>query len=262
MNSALLILCLKQVLYEPLVTVITGEIPIVISAPHGGKLAIPDCPLRTRKETPLFVTVEDSGTARLAQAIADEILKQTGKRPWVVVARFARKYADANRPAKWAFESEAAKKPYDDYHRALRKAVDSARKQDPFGLLIDVHGQKLDQNVVFRGTQNRKTVMGLLERRGEAGFTGKESFLGRLESSGIRISPTHSQTDQQEDSKYDGGFTVQTYGSSRKDGLDAIQLEFGEHYRNNQGYSETAKKIAQAIVDTYLANAKRQPTNL
>jgi N-formylglutamate amidohydrolase len=230
-----------------LVTVIEGELPIVISAPHGGTLSIPDCPLRTKKETPQFATVLDTGTDLLAQAIATKLEARLKKKPWVVIANFSRKYVDANRKEAWGVESDAGKAVYSAYHKALRRAVDEVRRTNKTGLLIDVHGQSTDAQTVFRGTDNRKTVFQTLEHQGEPSFTGRDSFLGHLESLGVVISPTCQESDKLEHPKYDGGYIVQAYGSKKKGSIDAIQLEFGKSFRDKAGYESTAEKVAEAL---------------
>lgn len=46
------------------------------------------------------------------EKLADAIESKMGKRPYVVIARFARKYLDANRRARNAFESPESELVY------------------------------------------------------------------------------------------------------------------------------------------------------
>jgi hypothetical protein len=54
--------------------------------------------------------------------------------------------------------------------------------------------------------------------------------------------------DGKEQSGFTGGYIVQTHGSHRPNGLDAIQLEFGSEYRDKENRSKTAQVLSQAIV--------------
>ena len=231
--------CLKSDLTE----VVDGDLPIVITAPHGGTMPIPGSPERSDKSLPQFVTVLDTRTDDLARATAREVESLFGKKPFVVIAKFARTYADANRPAKYGAESDPARAVHAEYHEAVRKAVDGVRAKFGKGILVDIHGQGADKETVFRGTQNLKTVKGLSD---EVLF-GPKSFLGVLESQGVKIFPTIANAHDNENPKFDGGYTVQTYGLGHEDGITAIQLEFGASYRSTKAIPDTAKKLAVAL---------------
>jgi N-formylglutamate amidohydrolase len=249
---AVSLLCLSAHLNQEktqlLVEVIEGELPIVISAPHGGKLPIPNCPVRVNKEIPQFATVEDTNTNLVAKKAAERIEKLTGKRPWLVIANFSRKYADANRKEEWAYENEAAKETYRAYQNALRKACDKTLATHSNGLLLDIHGQSSNADLAFRGTQNQLTVHHLISDFGEDGFTGESSFLSSLEKSGIQIHPKCSEPEVKENSKYDGGFIVQSFGGKKKSSVVAIQLELGMKYRRKDAIANTASRLADAAI--------------
>ena len=226
---------------SPLIETVEGELPIVITAPHGGTMAIPGGIERSNTGAKQFVTVTDTRTDVLARTTAAEVENATGKKPWVVVAKFSRKYLDVNRPVEVGAEGDAAKAVYKEYHDDVRKAVDAVRAKFGKGLLIDIHGQGSAPETVFRGTQNLKTVTGLSD------LAGPTSFLGLLEASGVAISPTSAMAHDKENPKLDGGYTVQTYGSQHPDGIYSIQLEFGATYRATKAIPETAKKLATAL---------------
>src|SRR5438045_2383400 len=85
---------------HPLVVATEGKLPIILSAPHGGEMPIPGVPERKgdalERGPGKFVTARDTGTQELALALADAIEKRMGQRPYLVAAKFHRKYADAN----------------------------------------------------------------------------------------------------------------------------------------------------------------------
>jgi N-formylglutamate amidohydrolase len=158
-----------------------GTLPIILTVPHGGREEIPGAAPRDTRGKPSggrgFVTVTDANTDRLALGIAAQIKAVTGKEPYVVLAKFKRQYADPNRPPEIGVESPAARPCYDYYHRSIRRFIDEIRSKYPAGLLIDVHGQMKDPNVVMRGTQNGRTVARLLERAGVPAVTGGQRHL-------------------------------------------------------------------------------------
>jgi len=253
----------KDLAPADLVVTREGTLPIIITAPHGGSEAIPGAAPRNTVGKPGggtgFVTVTDLNTDRLALGIAAEIKALTGKEPYLVVAKFQRKYADPNRPPEVGVDSPAARPYYDYYHQAVRRFIDEIRSKYPAGLLIDVHGQKKDPNVVMRGTQNGRTVARLLERAGVGAVTGANGIFGELAANGFNVSPANDvpPAGTTENRGYDGGYTVGTYGSGAPDGIDAVQMEFGTKYRLNGAVDTSAKDAAKAIVAFYDAYLKK-----
>lgn len=229
---------------EPLVVARVGELPIVVTAPHGGRRPLVGVPVRVGDGVSKFVVVNDTNTEVLAEKVAAAIEKKIGKKPHLVIAHFERKFCDVNRPAESAYESEKAKPAYDAYHTAVRKACQTAKDDWGGGLLLDLHGQAADAGAIFRGTQNGKTVTLLTGRHGGKALTGPDSVQGQLEKKGYRFIPAADSTDP-EDKRFNGGYTVGTYGTGT--GLDAIQLEMGGDQRAKKALDATAADIADAV---------------
>lgn len=245
---------------EPLVTVERGELPIVLSAPHGGSRSIPGVPLRRGVGVESFKSKSDAYTGSLTERLADALEKELGKRPYVVIARFHRKYIDANRPRAAAYESEAAKPVYDAYHRALETARGEVVERWGRGLLLDVHGQAAEPKAVIRGTRNGSTTKHLVLRFGREALIGETSLFGRLAKQGFPVIPEVGSSDD-EHPAYDGGHIVATYGSRQSGTLDAIQLELGRELRSPRNNDDTAKRLANAITafaNDYLPKDERR----
>jgi hypothetical protein len=128
-----------------------------------------------------FVTTVDPETDRLALGIAARIKALTQGDVYLVVARFDRKYIDANRAPGIAFDQAAAQPYYDAYHAAIRRFVDEIRARHPHGLLIDVHGQAKIPDGLARGTIDGRSIRQLLARAGAAAMTGPNGLFGQLE---------------------------------------------------------------------------------
>ena len=236
---------------EELVMVSKGTLPIVLSAPHGGTLKIAGVDVRQGQGMATgpsgFFTGRDGGTSELALAVAQALEKQTGKKPYMVVSKAHRKYLDPNRPSEIAYEDSDAAPVYQRYHGTLQRYCKEVLQKYRTGLLLDIHGQGSSSKTVYRGTGNGKTVVRLKERFGESAHSGDQSFFGMLNRFGWQVYPYPA--DGKEQSGFTGGYIVQTHGSHRPSGLDAIQLEFGSEYRDKENRSKTADVLTQAIIE-------------
>ncbi len=239
-----------------------GDLPIILSAPHGGSLDLPGVPARKGDgmETGAagFFTGRDSGTDELTHAVADAIERQFGHRPYVVTSRAHRRYLDPNRPAAIAYEDPKAKPIYDYYHATLAEYCRQITERFHGGILLDIHGQGSRRDTVFRGTKNGLTVTNLRGRFGELSHSGPKSLFGLLQSRGWTVHPANLSGDDpsgKEQSGFTGGYIVQTYGSHKARPIDAIQLEFGADYRVPSRRSQTAEVLSDALAEyatTYL----------
>ena len=241
---------------DDFVTVQKGTLPVIISAPHGGRKKVPDVPERVGTGLTNFQTVRDENTAELTEKFIAELEKLLDGKPWVVVARFERKYLDVNRSRDDGYESDKAKPYYDAYHDPLAAACKAVKETFGRGILLDIHGQAVHPNAICRGTQNLKTVGLLKERDGMPAVRGKNSVLGRMEKLGYKVLPAGDADDKtKEEPKFTGGHIVGTYGSHTAYAIDAMQLELGTNLRAKDKYADTAKDLAEAVrvfYDAYL----------
>ena len=239
-----------------LVFVRKGTLPVIVSAPHGGRTAVPGVPPRLGVGVAKFATVRDANTAELADRFVAALEKQLGGKAWVVVARFDRKYLDVNRPRDGSYESDRAKAYYDAYHDPLAAACKAVKTTHGAGLLLDLHGQGTHPDAICRGTRNGKTVTLLKERYGWPAVVGKNSVMGRLERAGYTVLPKCDAGEAaKEEAAFNGGYIVGTYGSHTGYAIDAVQVEFGTNSRERDAYPKTADALADAVAafhDAYL----------
>jgi len=231
---------------ESLLTVRVGMLPIILSAPHGGRAPIPDIAARRGIGVPQFTAERDSNTDELAEKIAMKMEEKLGARPFLVIARFGRKYADANRAEDRAYESAEARPYYLAYHRALAQACDQVRRSWGRGWLLDIHGQAAESQTIFRGTENGRSTSALERLFGREAIAGRNSILGQMAERGYKIVPPLASHEPER--RYSGGYTTQTYGSHRAIGIDAMQLELGTSLRSRANLERTAADLADAIV--------------
>ena len=150
-----------------------------------------------------------------------------GEAPYVVIANFDRAYIDANRSLLCAFEDRDAQQFYDEYHNTVRDFVDEIRADNGgMGLLFDIHGTTRiasDPADVYLGTLNGEAISTLLRLDSRA-MARRRSLPGLLREAGYVVSAKIPETLR-------GDFTLETYGSSNADGVDAIQIEIESNLR-------------------------------
>ena len=235
---------------EGLIIARAGTLPILLTVPHGGLDGVPNVPVRSRG-----TTSTDVHTIELTEALARHLQTSLGAQPYIVAARFSRKYIDANRADAEAFDSPDAKPAYDAYHNQIRLFIAQIKERFPQGaLLLDIHGQSGDPSVVHRGTQNEATVAALVRKHGSAALIGADSILGAVERKGYKVFPPNTPIGSPpEDRRYNGGYTVQTYGSGKSDGIDAIQIEVGRDLRTDSRFAAALSEAIIVFYKSYLA---------
>lgn len=116
---------------------IPGNLPLVISAPHGGREKPDEIPQREKGVVDI-----DTNTQELARAIADELQKQTGHRPHLIICRLHRSKLDCNREIEEAAAgSPVGEKAWTEYHDFVARALKTAIAQGGRAFYIDLHGQ-------------------------------------------------------------------------------------------------------------------------
>ncbi len=230
---------------DSLIMIQTGDCPIILSAPHGGRNPIHGVAKRHgNKNIRDFVIQRDNNTLELTEQLASKLEKNFGIRPYIVIARFERKYLDVNRRPEDAYESENARYYYEEYHKAIQGASQEVLHQWGCGLFLDIHGQTARPDAIFRGTRNGKTVEDLLSRFGKTALSGQQSILGYLETKGYTTLPANN-SDEAENSHFKGGYIVKTVHAET--GIDAIQIEIGSYWRKKERLDKTADDLAEAI---------------
>ena len=117
---------------------LSGNLPIIISVPHGGYLepnSIPD------RNCSGCVYVKDSYTQELGRAIANAIYQKTSCYPNMIINLLHRKKLDANRSIETAADSNLiAEQAWYDFHSFIDSSKQSIITKYGAGLFIDLHG--------------------------------------------------------------------------------------------------------------------------
>jgi N-formylglutamate amidohydrolase len=212
-----------------------GTMPAILTCPHGGDKQPPGVANpRTGAGLPSDCRFEpntDRFTRTITRGVAQLLFDVFGEAPYIVIANFDRAFIDANRRAsdKCAFEDPDAQQFYDEYHNTIRNFVDEIKADNGgLGLLFDIHGTvEIDHDPaeVYLGTLNGEAIFNLLSRDSLA-MSRRRSLPGLLTEAGYVVSAKIPETLR-------GDFTLETYGSSNTNGIDAIQIEIESNLRTD-----------------------------
>ena len=241
--------------YDTLLLVerLRGTLPVLLACGHDGAQQPEGVRAREREQFPAccdFQPSRDRNVADLTRALVDQLRRQVGEAPYVVIATFHRKYIDANRSAACAFEPGPAQPYYEEYHAVLRGFIDEIRAEnDGIGLMLDLHGAQRRSDApadIYVGTENGETIAALRAGTSDDALYRRRGLVGLLQAADYAMLP--SRFGNREHPAFTGGYTVETYGSQRADGIDAIQLEIAAELRTNAaGRARLATVLGSAI---------------
>lgn len=251
---------------------IAGELPVIVSAPHGGALRPDEIPDRTSG-----TTVTDLNTAELARAVDSALVRRTGKHAHVVIVRLHRVKLDANRDLTEGAQGDAeAELAWQDFHRFLTDAKDDVSQRHTGGLYLDLHGhghaiQRLELGYLLNPAQLREPDVSLdqhpmyetassirtLSVRSPLSFAellrGPSSLGSLFEAEGFPAVPSAATPDPGDDEYFDGGFNTYTHGCRAGGVICAVQIE-----ANRIGVRDTEENRARfaaavaRVIESYL----------
>ncbi|OQR87332.1 hypothetical protein ACHHYP_09118 [Achlya hypogyna] len=238
-----------------------GNVPILLSIPHGGgataatllgRWQMSHLTQRSPSKTSAkrFTIFADTRTVHVGADAAKAFHGLTGGgQPYMVIAKFHRKYVDVNRAAHedaYVPDTALAERIHATYHSTLLHALQEIWLRFPMydPLLLDIHGQRAatcprlgisnveSKQLVYIGTHNGLTIHSMDSRR---------YFLGHLHQAlldkawlGLYPPAEHDKDGrlgwEAERKEFLGGYIVRTYGHSAT-GANAIQLELGASMR-------------------------------
>lgn len=244
----------------------TGNYPLIITVPHGGRLVDSTFILRTKENCsdPKFAIPYDTNTPELAELIDSIVFARTGKYPHIVFMRLKRTYIDVNREMKYAVPVGCSKivDVYNNFYTFINSAKQNITNDFGAGLLLDFHAHGHQKQEVEIGYQISKDNLNLSdEELNNAGLDtlcgiynivkinklnqtfaqylrGDNSFGTLLYNNGTPCIP-HKYNPQPLDTKYfSGAYVTKSSGSCSGGTIDAIQLEF-----NGDSRKEPIKRI-------------------
>jgi N-formylglutamate amidohydrolase len=265
---------------------IAGDMPVIISAPHGGSLQPKEIPDRIRKDSDDdFATVTDTFTTELAVTLSETFKSYYGHSPHVVICHLKRTKVDCNRELEEAAGSNvSAGIAWRDFHRFLSVASNSVVASSGRGCYVDLHGQshpikRVELGYSLTGAQLEQPDTTLNQPRHSAKSSlrtlasselptpfsellrGSNSIGGLLAARGFPAVPSPSmphpgfreRTNGHSSAMnpyFNGGYNLRKYTSLHSHGpIDGLQLE-----ANFTGVRDTAAnrvRFAQALAESF-----------
>lgn len=244
---------------------LAGDLPVILSAPHGGRLRPEEIPDRTAG-TLAF----DTNTQELARAIADELHARTGHWPHIIICRLSRRKVDCNREiVEAAAGNPYAEQAWRDFQGFIDAAQAAVVRQRGRGIYIDLHGHghatprlelgylhSVEQLALTDAELNAGTyaadsslaAIAALNRRSSYAdlLRGPLSFGAIMEQHGFLCSPSPSNPHPKAPF-FNGGY------NTRRHGHDAAPLAGLQIETNSRGVRDTPAnraKFAKALADT------------
>lgn len=232
-----------------------GNLPIILSAPHGGSLeptSIPD------RDCSGCVYVRDSWTQPITEAIYDEFVLATGCYPHAIINLLHRKKFDANRDIGDAADGNATvEEAWSNYHDFIAAAKTKTVSDYGHGLFLDIHGhahaiQRIELGYLLSGSELRMsdTALNTTDFVAESSIKslvstniqgnshsdllrGIMSFGTLLDGKGFPSVPSSSDPFPDVGAPYfNGGYNTQRHGSRTSNAtIDAIQVELNSAIR-------------------------------
>ncbi len=223
---------------------LAGDLPIVLTSPHGGRLRPDAIPNRTKG-----VTDMDVNTQELARALAAELFARTGRHAHLVASHLHRSKLDPNREIEEAAQGDPiAQKAWQEFHAAIRGALAAAVERHGFAFLIDLHGHAhpiarlelgyaLDAKQLNRddkafdasGVMQLGTLRDLHARLGGSAaalLRGPGSLGDLFESRGLRATPSPREPQPGDGPFFSGGYIVRQHAAAPDTPkVDGLQIE-------------------------------------
>ncbi len=224
---------------------IAGDLPFIISAPHGGSANPAELPDRT---SGTFST--DTNTDLLARAVGQAMFSRFGQHhPHVIICRLDRLKIDCNREIVEGGQGNPLTEiSWNDFQNFILVAKQTVLKQFGRGFYIDLHGhghavQRLEIGYLLSAGQlglsdmtlnssatyaNQSSIRELNVRSPSlfaALLRGPTSLGGRLAIAGYPCVPSPPVADPGGDPYFNGGYNTAQHGSESGGTISAVQIE-------------------------------------
>lgn len=248
-----------------------GNLPIIITAPHGGYLK--PTTIIDRSCTNCSY-VQDANTQELARTIDSLFFVKTGCHTHLIINRLHRIKFDANREiSEAAVGNLTVENLWKEYNQNIENAQKEIIKKYGKGLLLDIHGhghtiQRLEIGYLLSDADLQKsdkeievakyletssirniTKQNLLNQNFSQLLRGKNSLGTLLQKAGYPSVPSEEMPSTKNgESYFSGGYTTQTHGSLVKGTIDAIQIE--HNFTNVRDSEVNRRKYATVLTNT------------
>ena len=246
---------------------IPGDLPVILSAAHGGGLTPAEINDRT-----WGVTVTDRNTTELTLAVRDAFFDQTGHTPHVIISHLSRVKLDPNREIIEAAQGNVfAEHAWEEFQGFIEVARKTVTSDFGGGMYFDMHGHghpigRLELGYLLSISMlnqpdtalNNLTTAEMTSIRA-IGFDspisfskllrGPTSFGGYLETEGIRAVPSPGDPSPGTDPYFIGGYNTHRHGSiEANEVVSGIQIE--HHFRGIRDSNQNRRSYATRLATT------------
>lgn len=258
---------------ENWVEVIKGDMPLVLSAPHGGGFHDEDIPDRDCPDLGRVVKGADRNTKELALAMQEYFYTKYKKRPYVVIANLSRRKVDQNREIGLATCNDPIGiQAWNSYHDAVKAVMEDAKQYGQL-FFVDIHGhghkvQRLELGYSLNSKQlesayNRNntpkmpttsSLANYLSNGGKRDFHdmlfGDYAFGTLLENNGVRATPSKQDPHPKEgEAFFAGGHITRKFTAADFPYAFGVQIEL--QFSGMRDTDENRKKFAEAFAKSY-----------
>ena len=255
-----------------------GNLPFVISVPHGGYLAPDSIPDRDCYGCKY---VRDSYTQEIGYKLIDRFYEITGCYPHVVINLLSRKKFDANRDITDAADGNLlVEKAWYGYHAFIDSAKSAIAKTYSKGIFLDLHGhghdiQRIEMGYLLSKSElqlnddvlnldfftDKSSIRNLVYNNNHSLkfsdlLRGENSLGSILQAKGFRSVPSADNPFPNAGEPYfSGGYNTKRHGSRNGGVIDAIQLELNHDIRFDKAKrSEFVDSLIRGIIEFYDLN--------
>ena len=249
-----------------------GDLPLILSAGHGGTREPSEIPDRTQG-----TTVRDMNTDLLAIAMADSLEARLGARPHLIISHLQRAKLDPNRDLPEATQGNPlAEHAWREYHNLIDHASARVEAEHERGFYIDIHGHGHDIPRLELGYLLSSTTLARTDEQLTGGVWSDQSSIRNLaatspltfpellrgqsslgtlfEEQGVPSVPSAPQPDPAGADYFTGGYATARHGSRDGGRVDGVQIE--HHYpgiRESPSDRAAYAGAAATVLAEYLA---------
>jgi autotransporter-associated beta strand protein len=255
---------------------IAGDLPIIVSAPHGGTLTPSEIPDRDCTGISDCSTTTDSYLDDLAAKIRTEVQNRVGHAPHVIICHLKRTKVDCNREIDvGAMSNVWAMVAWNEFQDFIAAAKTAVSNQYGKGFYLDLHGhghtiQRLELGYLLSATQlgysdttlnstyyENQSSMRTLSQQSPLTFPqllrGTNSFGALIDAEGYPAVPSPDIPNPGTDPYFNGGYNTDQHTSVHGGTISGLQIESNMTGVRDTSANRTAYAQALArVFETYL----------
>jgi len=259
-----------------------GDLPFILSAPHGGTLNPAEIPDRTNCPTCSgwdFTTTTDTATDDVAAKVKAELGKLTGHLPHTIICRLDRVKIDCNREVGEGAQGDPeAVTAWNEFQGFINSSSNNVITNFGRGFYIDQHGQghseqrlelgylldkydltntdvRLDSVSSFKNSSTIRTLANSVSNTTSFSklLRGTNSFGELMVGEGYPSTPSYTTpapfaSPSSSTSFFNGGYNTDVHGSDGGGPLSALQIE--ANYTGVRDSAANRTAYAQALART------------